>query len=247
MPEHWLHMIRNDGSIPKWMWSLTEERALEPLNPREIQFRVRSGESPEMVAAATGWPIDRVTRYAEPPLGERSYVAERAQRTYVHLTKGGATLLEIIGITTGQNIAEWDSFYLNGQWIVTASNGVETAQWTYEPQGNSVHPINSTARTWMGIETAQSIPDSSDTIIIENEPVRLVAVPALEKVVEQEAISEEDVAEEVVSEEGIAEQVLPLNIQPTPEKSIPKKAKQRGRAKVPSWDEILFGGPKKSD
>jgi hypothetical protein len=219
------------------MWSLTEERTLEPLNPREIQFRVRSGESPEMVASATGWPIDRVTRYAEPPLGERSYVAERAQKTYVHLTKGGATLLEVIGMTTGQAPTEWDSFYLNGQWIVTASNGVETAQWTYEPQGNSVHPINAIARTWMGIETIQSVPDSSDTIIIENEPVRLVAVPALDNVNE----------EDVISEEVISEQVLPLNIQPTPETSIPKKTKQRGRAKVPSWDEILFGGPKKSD
>jgi hypothetical protein len=185
-----------------------------------------------MVAADTGWPIDRVNRYAEPPLGERSYVAERAQKSYIHLTKGGATLLEVISIATNQTATEWDSFYLNGHWIVTATNGDETAQWTYEPQGNSVHPINSTARTWMGIEPIESIPDSSDTVIIENEPLRLVAVPALENVVE---------------EENVSEQVLPLNINPTPEPSSPKKAKQRGRAKVPSWDEILFGGPKKSD
>ncbi len=228
-----------------------KEYALEPLSPREIQFRVRAGESPEMVAASTGWPLDRVTRYAEPPLGERSYVSERAQNTYIHLTKGGATLIEVVTQSTGQLPDDWDSFYLNGQWIVTASMGGETAQWTYEPQGNSVHPINSVARTWMGIQPANSISeedlvsDVSDTVIIENEPVRLVAVPSLEGNIPETELQETPLREEVSS--SISENVLPLDVPTSRDLSVPKKTKNRGRAKVPSWDEILFGGPKNSD
>ncbi len=203
-----------------------------------------------MVAAATGWPLDRVSRYADPPLGERVYVAERAQNTYVHLTKGGATLLEVIRATLGEDPAEWDSFNLNGHWIVTATIEDEVAQWTYEPQGNTVNPINATAKVWMGIkpsasdERVESTPDASDTIIIENEPVRLVAVPALENDSDV-PVSHEEVAPRDLTTES-EEQILPLEISPSSKKPAAKKAK-RGRAKVPSWDEILFGGPKSSD
>jgi hypothetical protein len=212
-----------------------------------------------MVAAATGWPIDRVSRYAEPPLGERSYVAERAQNTYIHLTKGGATLIEVVGQITGNVPADWDSFYLNGHWIVTASMGDDTAQWTYEPQGNSVHPLNSIARTWMGIQThesqknnatdsiadANSVSDGSDTVIIEKEPVRLVAVPSLDLAPDTHEPEEPPAPSSSSSSESDHE--LPLDIQPTPRSPATKKTKQRGRAKVPSWDEILFGGPKNTD
>ena len=221
----------------------TKEPALEPLSPREIQFRVRAGESPEAIAESTGWPLDRVTRYAEPPLGERAYVADRAQSTYIHLTRGGATLAEVITNTTGSTDLEWDSFYTNGQWVVSASVGMETAHWTFEPTGNTVHPINDTARSWMGLEpvrpvTGRPVPDAqaSDTVVLESattnrtEPVRLVAVPDS---------SESSSPQTSVPEISITERAAPP--------ATPQKKSKRGRAKVPSWDEILFGEPRNPD
>lgn len=216
----------------------TKEPALEPLSPREIQFRVRAGESPEAIAESTGWPLDRVTRYAEPPLGERAYVAERARSTYIHLTRGGATLAEIIASTTGSTDLDWDSFYTNGQWVVTASVGIESAHWTFEPTGNTVHPINDTARSWMGLEPVRQVSGQpaqdaqvSDTVILEGtttsrtEPLRLVSVPPS--------------SESSLPETSIREPAAPP--------VTPQKKSKRGRAKVPSWDEILFGEPKNSD
>ena len=216
----------------------TKEPALEPLSPREIQFRVRAGESPEAIAESTGWPLDRVTRYAEPPLGERAYVAERARSTYIHLTRGGATLAEIIASTTGSTDLDWDSFYTNGQWVVTASVGIESAHWTFEPTGNTVHPINDTARSWMGLEPVRQVSGQpaqdaqvSDTVILEGtttsrtEPLRLVSVPPS--------------SESSLPETSIREPAAPP--------VTPQKKSRRGRAKVPSWDEILFGEPKNSD
>ena len=57
------------------------EIALESqLTPREIQARVRAGQSLEEVTAAAGIAVDRVERYAAPVLAERAHVVEQAQR-----------------------------------------------------------------------------------------------------------------------------------------------------------------------
>lgn len=220
-----------------------KEYALDTLSPREIQFRVRAGESPEMVAADTGWQIDRVIRYAEPPLGERAYVAERAQATYVHSTRGGSTLAEIVLDTTRANSLFWDSYYRNNQWIVTATMDGTTALWSFEPTGNTVHPLNDVARAWMGVEPVRIIENSAsvnDTVIIEAaEPVRLVAVPEL--VADSEEVSPSETDEKLTL---LVDTELPLDVGPTTK--VPAKKAKRGRAKVPSWDEILFGGPKET-
>ena len=42
------------------------------------------------------------------------------------------------------------------------------------------------------------------------------------------------------------EQLLPLDVPDQPTPAIPPKAPRRKRASVPSWDEIVFGGPKES-
>lgn len=215
-----------------------KENALNPLSPREIQFRVRAGETPELIAASTGWPLDRVIRYAEPPLGERAYVAERAQKTYVHSTRGGATLLEMVQGFTDSTDLEWDSFYREGQWVVTAAMPGESAVWNFEPTGNTVHPLNDTARSWMGVEPVQSptaaVENYSDTVVIEtSEPVRLMAVPELE------------IDSELVDDESQSTLRADTESAPPVAPQVAKKTK-RGRAKVPSWDEILFGGPKES-
>lgn len=219
------------------------------------------------MAADTGWQLDRVIRYAEPPLGERAYVAERAQATYVHSTRGGTTLAEIVLETTEAKGIVWDSHYSNGQWIVKATfDGLE-ALWNFEPTGNSVHPINDVARSWMGVAPVRStaveensIDESSDkyqipaatridverqsrpndTVVIEvAAPIRLVAVPELIPEVESEDATTFTAEAGVVTDEE-----LPLGID-VPEKAAGKKTK-RGRAKVPSWDEILFGGPREN-
>ncbi|HHV21486.1 MAG TPA: DUF3071 domain-containing protein [Propionibacterium sp.] len=45
------------------------------LRPREIQARIRAGESLEEVARLSGAPVDRIERFAAPVLAEREYVA----------------------------------------------------------------------------------------------------------------------------------------------------------------------------
>ena len=48
------------------------------LPPRVIQSRIRPGETPEQVAAASGTRVERIMRFAHPVIQERARVAEQA-------------------------------------------------------------------------------------------------------------------------------------------------------------------------
>src|ERR1700749_5199539 len=50
-----------------------------PLRPKEIQDRIRAGETAEEVADAAGGPLERVRRFEGPVLAERAYRAQEAQ------------------------------------------------------------------------------------------------------------------------------------------------------------------------
>jgi len=53
------------------------------LRPRDIQARIRAGESPEAVAAVAQMPMERVMAFAGPVLAERDHIASLAQRASV--------------------------------------------------------------------------------------------------------------------------------------------------------------------
>src|SRR5712691_948649 len=96
-----------------------------PLRPKEIQARVRSGESAEQLAAAAGMPVDRVMRFAYPVLAERQRVAAAAQATPVRRGPSGAqTLAELIderlvGRGTDPATLSWDAWRReDGSWTV---------------------------------------------------------------------------------------------------------------------------------
>ena len=214
-----------------------------------------------MVAQETGWDLERVNRYAEPPVRERAYVAQCASEVQVHQHRGSATLAEVVGSSLGLTAEQldWDSAHLNGQWLVElkphsgAPSSSESAQWSYEPSGKSVNPLNALARTLMGLDPARDPGIGSameSTIIIDTtaaplqpqrekaaqEPpvptVKLTAVPELESEV-LELVNLEELPESSDVSEDTPESA------PTPPASAKKVRK--GRAKVPSWDEILFG------
>ncbi|MBT4948663.1 MAG: septation protein SepH [Candidatus Nanopelagicales bacterium] len=234
---------------------------MNPLSPREIQQRVRAGESPEMVAQETGWDLERVNRYAEPPMRERAYVAQCASEVLVHQYRGSATLAEVVGNTLGLTVEQlnWDSAHLNGQWLVElkphlgAQSPTDSAQWSYEPSGKSVNPLNALARTLMGLDPARDPGIGSaveSTIIIDTTAAALQ--PQREKVAQETPVAtvkltavpelESEILELVnVEELPEASGVFEDTPESAPAPPAPTKKVRKGRAKVPSWDEILFG------
>ena len=107
-----------------------EIETTSPLRPRDIQARIRGGESVADVAAGAGVPAAHVERFAYPVLLERSRVAEMAGRGRP-LDEAGTpdprTLLEILTATfggRGQDPADatWDAWKgEDGAWVVALS------------------------------------------------------------------------------------------------------------------------------
>ncbi|WP_433267904.1 septation protein SepH [Actinosynnema sp. CS-041913] len=115
------------------------------MRPREIQARIRAGESVEQVATAAGIPANRVERYAYPVLLERSRTAELAQRAHPVREDGPdvQTLGEVVAHSfglRGQDYTDvsWDSWRgEDGRWVVqlhwTAGRSDNRAHWSFHP------------------------------------------------------------------------------------------------------------------
>lgn len=140
------------------------ESVLQTFSPREVQARVRAGESADAIAATTGWDLEKVLRYAEPLMDERAFIARQAASVEVRRSGGGATLAEsalTIAGSAGESDIAWDAFRRDdGRWIVTATlpDG-EMASWSYDHQGRNVHALDDVARALMGAAPATPTDD----------------------------------------------------------------------------------------
>lgn len=129
------------------------------MRPREIQARIRAGESIQQVSAASGLPAHRVERYAYPVLLERSRTAELAQRAHPVREDGPdvQTLGEVIAHSFGLRGQEytdvsWDSWRgEDGRWVVQlhwqAGRSDNRAHWAFHPgaQGGTVTALDDSA------------------------------------------------------------------------------------------------------
>jgi hypothetical protein len=114
--------------------------ATSSLSPRDIQARIRSGESADEVARVAGVPVDRVLRYAGPVLQERAMLAQHARRTKLRTSAKGATLAEIVDGRLGQHGIDtekisWDAYRRDdGTWRILATwpSGKATAQASWD-------------------------------------------------------------------------------------------------------------------
>jgi hypothetical protein len=162
------------------------------LRPRDIQARIRAGESPEDVAAVAHVPVEKIMGYAVPVLAEREHIAERARRSGVRRkhTEGPANLL---GDTVDEQLrrrgskpdeATWDSWRRDdGRWAVTVTpaGGGRTARYLFDVPGRFVVADDEAARALIGDHPAQ--PDPTEMAIASavaeaelNDPLPRVAL-----------------------------------------------------------------------
>jgi len=247
------------------------------LRPRDIQARIRAGESPESVAQAAHTTVDKIMTYAGPVLAERQHIAERAQRSSVRRSPGesagGARTLgdsvdaHLRSSNVDPSTVEWDAWRReDGRWSLSGrfetSGRRGTAELTYDAPGNYVILDNDDARWLVGEVVAGSAPPRDDLqqvrqrrlsavpeeelplgddaieLVTESEPASLGAEQPVEAFLDESLASEdpeqrEEAAEAAAADDGEASD------EPPARRQVQKK---RGRASVPSWDEIMFGG-----
>jgi len=135
------------------------------LRPRDIQARIRAGQSAAEVADAAGLPIEHVRRFEGPVLAERDHMAREARN--VTLRRGPAppsptmsspTLAELVAERLARREADpdaatWDSWRTeDGPWTVHlrfAAGGRErNARWAFDPNLRHVTPLDDESR-WL--------------------------------------------------------------------------------------------------
>ena len=118
-----------------------------------------------------GWELEKVERYAGPPLAERAYIADRAQavdvRAGVTLASSAKSVLEADGVDPES--VEWDSWRReDAKWIVSVAYargaGNARANWTFDNSGSNLHPLDETALHLMGVSAAPSESEEIDFI-----------------------------------------------------------------------------------
>ncbi len=161
-----------------------------PISPRDIQIRVRAGESPDDIATAFGMSLDRVMRFAAPVVDERLRIASEARRARARRT-GGPDGSEGKLVQFGETVdarfrahgiesesVTWNSRRReDGEWLVAAEwqggDGTHTAEWLFSRAARSVTPIDDTA--------ADLLSDRPIRPVAPPEPTRpsLVSAPPL--------------------------------------------------------------------
>ena len=129
-----------------------------PLRPKEIQARIRAGETVEEIADAAGIAVERVRWFEGPVLAERAYAAGQAQLASVR-RQGDATPGRRLGEIVTERLkvfgadpedAQWDAKKLgDGSWRVQLafiSDGrLHTAEWIFDQRRRHVLPADDNA------------------------------------------------------------------------------------------------------
>ena len=129
-----------------------------PLRPKEIQARIRAGETVEEIADAAGISVERVRWFEAPILAERAYAADQAQLASVR-RQGDATPGPRLGEIVTERLkvfgadpedAQWDAKKLgDGSWQVQltfiSGGRLHTAEWIFDPRRRHVLPADDNA------------------------------------------------------------------------------------------------------
>jgi hypothetical protein len=135
------------------------------LRPRDIQARIRAGETPEDVAAAAQTTVDAIMPFAGPVIAERQHVAQSAlkgslrrrtgETTTAARTLGEAAELYFSEHSLHDEDVEWDAWRRpDGRWALVATYAVagqpRTAEFTHDQPGRYVVADNDDAKLLTG-------------------------------------------------------------------------------------------------
>jgi hypothetical protein len=146
------------------------ERRESELSPRDIQARLRAGESTDEVARAAKVSVSRVMRYAGPVLSERERIVDQARAAVLQRARGpelstplGEVVEKRLAATAGLRVEtiEWTARRRDdGAWVVAlsylAKGGSRTASWLWQPAERELSSLNSLA-TRLGAEESPPV------------------------------------------------------------------------------------------
>ena len=221
---------------------------------KEIQRLLRTGQTSEHISREYNVSIEKIERFAGPILSERIYIIDQAQQIVVRkeIDRDPVTLIQTItsrlaprGIDA--STLSWDTWRLeNGTWTVELhypqTGGVGVAQWSFDPLLRSLTSMDENARWMMGDDPAPRQLSKPGLVTTES------THPSERRSPENHGVStiDKDRFNEFEDLESFDdEKISPLVPRLAVIREEPDDEASRdgitARAKVPSWDEIMFG------
>lgn len=194
----------------------------ESVSPKEVQAAIRAGESLEDLAARLGVPEESIEPFAAPILDELRFVLESALSTTLSSNDRMRSFRELV--EEAYPGAEFSIRKQEQQWLLQSGTSLT---WGFDPKSRTLEPISSGAK-----ELVKTFNTARD--VIRSAPV-VQAAAKPEPVVEP--VSEAEPEQSQVA--SVHDLVQELRSRRNPEELKPASAK--GRASLPSWDEIVLG------
>jgi hypothetical protein len=197
----------------------TQEIVSSGIVPKDVQQRLRSGSSVAEVAAHFGVTESAIEPFAAPILDEIRYVIQSALSTLVSDGQAMKTLEEVVLRT--QPETKFSAHRNESGWVLTAT-GAHSYTWRFDPRAKVLEPTSESAQKLASLNGAREV-------VTQTVPVRAPQTSAEEPDEQPEPpkASVHDLVEELRSRRE------------KPEELRPSSAK--GRASLPSWDEIVSG------
>ena len=222
--------------------------AVETISVKEIQRRLRAGDSFEQIAREGQTTVDKVERFSGPIMQEREYILENARnlimRKDIHridLTFREVVLAKLAARGVDTDEVSWNTWRQpDGTWHIELhypnrdGNGIAT--WNFDLSRRALDASDDNG-AWLIDEEAPVRAPSTAIIYSEpSHPSRLEEVAPEPEIVR--------IADLLNAPEEKAETPRLAVIRETPSAADSQDG-ITARAKVPSWDEIMFG--RKSD
>ena len=145
------------------------------LSPRDIQTRVRRGESAQQVADDSGMALERIEAFAGPVVAEREYMGQQARKTSLrrkHVTGAGLPLGSVVDtaiVESGRKPedAVWDAWRReDGRWsvLVTPPSSDQTFTFVFDTASRYVVAADEAAHQFVG---DVALPDTPDMAIAD--------------------------------------------------------------------------------
>lgn len=191
-------------------------RATQGTSPKFIQSRIRQGASVAEIAAESSEPEAYVELFAAAVQDELRYLLDTALA--VALPDGSSMSAFRTLIERQVGAAQWQIAKPDEDWLLTAKFESGEAIWTFNPRVLSLEPTNSSARELSRHERE---------LVADTRPLKTVSNhSAMTETAATPAASVLDlVAQRKLRDEG----------------ESTKPASAKGRASLPSWDEIVLG------
>lgn len=218
--------------------------SVEAISVKEIQRRLRAGESYEQIAREGQTSVDKIERFSGPIMQEREYILSRARELVMRKDahRADLTLLDVVQAKLAPRGVDTDSL---------AWNTWRLADGTWHIELHYPNRDGNGLATWK-FDLARRALDAADDngawLIDEEAPARVVT-PGI---IHSEPSHPSRLAEPKI--EAQIPRIADLFEEPEVKAETPRLAVIReapsvtdsqdgitARAKVPSWDEIMFG------